>query len=144
VQKFTQTESQAPMLARAVAGFDEYTTFFLPQPLSPRCGPGPLRTAFFEVLDDEENAAALKSIAMERWNGAPGRRPLGPPMRDLGDSDGREAGPVGVMPFFTRTDTPGRGFPPHGCRVFFRKLVSVEWGKRGKARLSSAAWLPFS
>jgi hypothetical protein len=28
-----------------------------------------LRTAFFEVLDDEERAA-VKSIALERWNGA--------------------------------------------------------------------------
>jgi hypothetical protein len=63
-----QTEAK-PQCWRAVAVFDDRHDILLYlNRSSPQVRAG-LRTAFFEVLDDEERAA-VKSIAMERWHGA--------------------------------------------------------------------------
>ena len=59
-----------PQCWRAVAVFEDRPEILLYlNRSSPQVRAG-LRTAFFEVLDDEERAA-VKSIALERWNGAP-------------------------------------------------------------------------
>jgi len=64
-----QTEAK-PQCWRAVAVFDDRPEILLYlNRSSPQVRAG-LRTAFFEVLDDEERAAC-KSIALERWHGAP-------------------------------------------------------------------------
>ena len=58
-----------PQCWRAVAVFEDRPEILLYlNRSSPQVRAG-LRTAFFEVLDDEERAA-VKSIALERWNGA--------------------------------------------------------------------------
>ena len=63
-----QTEAK-PQCWRAVAVFEDRPEILLfLNRSSPQVRAG-LRTAFFEVLDDEERAA-VKSIAMERWHGA--------------------------------------------------------------------------
>ena len=63
-----QTEAK-PQCWRAVAVFEDRPDILLYlNRSSPQVRAG-LRTAFFEVLDDEERAA-VKSIALERWNGA--------------------------------------------------------------------------
>ena len=65
---FYQTEAK-PQCWRAVAVFDDRPDILLYlNRSSPQVRAG-LRTAFFEVLDDEERAA-VKSIALERWHGA--------------------------------------------------------------------------
>jgi hypothetical protein len=59
-----------PQCWRAVAVFEDRPEILLYlNRSSPQVRAG-LRTAFFEVLDDEERAAC-KSIALERWHGAP-------------------------------------------------------------------------
>jgi len=64
-----QTEAK-PQCWRAVAVFDDRPEILLYlNRSSPQVRSG-VRTAFFEVLDDEERAN-IKSIALQRWHGAP-------------------------------------------------------------------------
>ncbi len=64
-----QTEAK-PQCWRAVAVFDDRPEILLYlNRSSPQVRAG-LRTAFFEVLDEEERGA-VKSIALQRWHGAP-------------------------------------------------------------------------
>ena len=64
-----QTEAK-PQCWRAVAVFDDRPDILLYlNRSSPQVRAG-LRTAYFDVLDEEERAA-VKSIALERWHGAP-------------------------------------------------------------------------
>ncbi len=113
-----QTEAK-PQCWRAVAVFDDRPEILVYlNRSSPQVRAG-LRTAFFEVLDDEEQAAC-KSIALQRWHGAP-TRALGAP-EHAGDPDRREAGAVGMrrsrqawLPF----DPGARGVRTHGRRGSF-------------------------
>jgi hypothetical protein len=64
-----QTEAK-PQCWRAVAVFDDRPEILLYlNRSSPQVRAG-LRTAFFEVLDEEERAK-VKSISLQRWHGAP-------------------------------------------------------------------------
>jgi hypothetical protein len=64
-----QTEAK-PQCWRAVAVFDDRPEILLYlNRSSPQVRAG-VRTAFFEVLDEEERAAA-KTISLQRWQGAP-------------------------------------------------------------------------
>lgn len=64
-----QTEAK-PQCWRAVAVFDDRPDILLYlNRSSPQVRSG-LRQAFFDVLDEEERAAC-KAIALQRWHGAP-------------------------------------------------------------------------
>ena len=66
---FYQTEAK-PQGWRALAIFDDRPDQLLYLHRSSTQIRGGYRTAFFEVLDDEERAH-VKSVALQRWQGAP-------------------------------------------------------------------------
>ena len=66
---FYQTEAK-PQGWRAVAVFDDRPEALIYLGRSSTQVRAGLRTAFFEVLDDEERTH-VKSISLERWHGAP-------------------------------------------------------------------------
>ena len=66
---FYQTEAK-PQGWRAVAVFDDRAEQLLYLHRSSTQVRAGLRTAFFELLDDEERQH-VKAIALQRWNGAP-------------------------------------------------------------------------
>jgi len=66
---FSLTESK-PQGWRAVAVFEDRPDLLIYVHRSSTQVRAGLKSAFFEVLDDEERAN-LKSIALQRWHGAP-------------------------------------------------------------------------